>query len=160
MMTFALSNCPGWHANVLCVPTALSAITGLPIDDVVKALVAAAAASGATIAANPASAFNINDWLQVIRDQGASWIESEDYSNLPYALRFTISGYLSQNTFARLRLVFGENDPVTETHVFAMTGSHLVDTYTAGQIVIADPAAVPASYNDFRVKRVFTVSRP
>lgn len=159
-MTFALCNCPGWHAKVLCEPTALSAVTGLPIDDVVNALVAAAAARGVTIAPDPASGYNLNDWLRVIKDLGGSWTESEDYSRLPYALRFTISAYLSQNTSTYLRLVFGENDPVTETHVFAMTGSHLVDTYTAGQIVIADPANVPASYNDFRIKRVFAISRP
>lgn len=159
-MSFALSHCPGWHANVLCVPTALSAISGLPVVDVVTALVAAATARGVTIAPNPASAFNINDWLQVIKDLGGSWTETKNYSQLPYAMRFTISDYLNQNTTPYLRLVFGENAPVTETHVFAMAKSHLVDTYTAGQIVIADPAAVPASYNAFRVKRVFAVSRP
>ena len=44
-----------------------------------------------------------------------------------------------------------------QTHVFAMAEGELVDTYTSGRKVHADPTIVPEDYNKFRVKRVFLV---
>ncbi len=159
-MTFVLTSVSGWHNKVCCVPTALSAISGLSIDDSLDALVQAAATRGVVAAHDPSASFNINDWLRVVRDLGGSWTEVEDYSSLPYTHRQTISQYLSSTRFTDLRLVFGENADVSKTHVFALSGSDLVDTYTAGQIATADPSRVPALYDVFRVKRVFRVSRP
>jgi len=159
-MTFVLTSAPGWHHKVRCVPTALSAISGLSIDDIVDALVQAAAWRGMVAARDSSASFNIKDWLRVVRDLGGSWAEVEDYSSLPYTHRQTISQYLGCTPFPDLRLVFGENADVSETHLFALSGSYLVDTYTAGQIASADPSRVPPPYDVFRIKRVFRASRP
>lgn len=159
-MTFVLTSARGWQKNVSCVPTALSAISGLSIDNIVDALVQAAANRGIVAQRDPAASFNIQDWLRVVRNLGGSWTEIEDYSSDPYQNRQTISQYLGSRPFPDLRLVFCENADVSMTHVFALSGSCLVDTYTRGKIAPANPHRVPPSYDGFRIKRVFTVSRP
>lgn len=159
-MTFALQDVPGWHNQVVCVPTSLCAISGLDVDTVVDRLVAAAAARGAVAIRSPSAAFKINDWLRVVRDLGGTWSEIESFDALPYAKRPTISQYTGQPPTPGLRLVFGENADVSLTHVVAFDGRSLVDIYTNGKVVPVTANLVPASYDEFRIKRVFKVARP
>lgn len=159
-MPFKLTDVTEWNDKVLCVPTALCAITGVRPADIAKVISLAAQRRGVTVPADPYAPFNINDWLRAIKDLGGDWCEIEDYSNYPYTSRPMISQYLRTQQSDDLFLVFGENREETMTHVFAMSGNELVDIYTEGKIVASNPETVPDAYNEFRVKRVFLVWDP
>ena len=86
-MTFNLRDVPGWTNKVLCVPTALSAISGLTPEEVVKYLVTTANRRGAPAQDDVGAAFNILDWLQVVRDLGGSYSVEKQYDHAPYEKR-------------------------------------------------------------------------
>jgi hypothetical protein len=156
-MQFRLNDVSSWTTDVRCVPTTLCAISGILPNEIARSLSQAVAARGGSYPADSSLAFNVNDWLKVIQELGGSWRQAEDYSMQPYAARATISEYLQREKSGELKLIYGENESATMTHVFPLKDGELVDTYTSGKRIAADAAKVPADYNDFRVKRVFIV---
>ena len=156
-MNSGLNDVPGWTKNVLCVTTALCAITGKTPGEIAELLARLANDRGAAVSADPSNPFNIKDWLKALASLDLEWLEVEDFSPTPYAARKSISEYLLEPRADDTLLVFGEDSAGKMTHVFALRDDKLIDTYTDGKITIADPNKVPPDYNDFRVKRVFMI---
>lgn len=156
-MKFELQDVSGWNSEVMCVCTALGAITGKKPNEIAKLISLQAAKTGKSVPADPNQSFDINHWLPVIRELGGDWVESENFSTIPYAERQTITQYIANIQSDDVILVFGQNEENSDTHVFAMSDGHLVDTYTDGKKIPTNPDPVPKEYNNFRVKRVFLV---
>lgn len=157
-MKFFLRDASGWTESVICTTTTLCAITGEQPGHIAALISKRAALRGKTYPPEPSQAFNIGDCLDVIRDLGAEFVQVEDYSEVPYADRPLISQYLGRPPSSELKLVFGENEAADMTHVFALQNGELVDTYTFGKKVDANPARVPQACDVHRVKRVFTIT--
>jgi len=156
-LKFFLRDAPGWTENVVCTTTTLCAVTGEQPGYIATLISRRAALRGKVYPADPAQAYNIGDCLDVMRDLGAEFVQSENYSELPYANRSLISDYLRRLPSSELKLVFGENEAADMTHVFALQNGELVDTYTFGKKVVASPAIVPQACDVHRVKRVFNI---
>ena len=109
-MTFRLTSIQGWTENVLCVTTALCAISGLRPSEIAHLLSEVVRNRGESVPTDPALTFNINDWLMAIRCMGGEWHQIEDFSSLPFSSRKTISEYLTQGDRNDLLLVFGGNE--------------------------------------------------
>jgi hypothetical protein len=155
---FYLRDVSGWTENVVCTTTTLCAITGEQPDYIAALISNRAALRGQSYPADPSQPFNIGDCLDVIRDLGGEFVQTENYSQCPYGSRALISQYLGRPPSSELKLVFGENESVDVTHVFALQNGELVDTYTFGRKVTANLASVPQACDVHRVKRVFTIT--
>jgi hypothetical protein len=138
--------------------SALCAITGEQPGYIAALISKRAALRGQNYPADPSQPFNIGDCLDVIRDLGGEFVQTENYSESPYGSRCADISILGRPPSSELKLVFGENEFVDVTHVFALQNGELVDTYTFGRKVAANLASVPHGCDVHRVKRVIAIT--
>jgi hypothetical protein len=153
-MPCKLGDINGWHEDMYCTPTALAAITAKTPEEVALLLQKAAKLHGREISTQLRTDYNINDWLKVIKLLEGDWTPGDDFSELPYAERPTIDGWMANTAGADLELVFCD-DGASMGHVFATIDKDVVDTYTVGKRIKFDK--VPANYEALRVKRTFLI---
>ena len=144
----------GWTSEMTCVPTALCAVTGQPIGKVGAALSKHAGAPPNGKMFLPS--YNINDWLKALSELTSAWTDVLDHSKEPYKDRATIDLFMTKHQRSGTMLVFGEDECISCTHLFAAEGRNLVDIYTAGKVTQFTQA--PIEYNAFRIKRIFTIA--
>ncbi len=149
-----LRNVAGWTSDMTCVPTALCAVTGLSIDRVAAAL--SKHAGQPPRGQKFLHSYNIIAWLKALAELGATWTDVLDHSDELYKNRATIELFMTQHQRTGTMLVFGENEDISCTHLFAAEGRYLVDTYTGGKAVKF--TQVPTDYNAFRIKRIFAIT--
>ncbi|WP_031197175.1 hypothetical protein [Mesorhizobium sp. L103C131B0] len=151
-MKMELVSVEGWRDGIKCVPTALCAISGMPANDILMVL----GLAGAPNHLGLADAYDMNHWLEAVRFLGGVPTKVTDNSPLDYAQRPTIDEFMASQRGTGLHLAVGANEQNTDTHVFAVDGNDVVDTYTGGDRIRFNGA--PDDYNAFRVKYVFAIS--
>lgn len=153
-MSFALNDVVGWHSGVMCVPTALAAISGKTPDEIAVVLKQAAGINKREIESQLRMDYNVNDWLTAIGLLGGDWVEAENYSTKDFADRPTIAEWTAVSLVPDIELVFCD-DGDSMGHVFAAHDGYLVDTFTDGKR--AKFGVVPQDFQRFRIKYTFLV---
>lgn len=159
-MTFRLQDVPGWIEGTSCTPTALSAISGKPLDDMKRLLQCVTAARGEYIELER-DGYAVDDWLAAVGRLGGQWQKVQDWRKHPVEKLMPIGQWIAHNPESALVLVHCDtkhlsSNEAVEGHVFATHRQEVVDTYTSGRIV--DRPSPPSSWPDFRVKIVFAIT--
>jgi hypothetical protein len=137
-----------WVDGTACVPTALAAISGLPIPAIMETI-------------NAEAGGNVFDqfddipprwWLRALRRLGLRCEVDRGHRGL------TIDELMERAFAPDPILVFASDDQLNRTHVFAVHGNYFVDWYTRGRI--AEFARTPDDMRSFRVRGSHSFYRP
>lgn len=159
-MIFRLQDVSDWKDGTSCTPTALSAISGRPLDEM-KRLLQSVAATRAEYIELERDGYAVDDWLAAVVRLGGQWQKVQDWRKHPVEQLMPIAAWIALNPETAVVLVHCDTkhlagDEAGQGHVFAAHGQHAVDTYTNGRKV--HRPSPPSDWPDFRVKIVFTVT--
>ncbi|TFV69196.1 hypothetical protein E4K64_33740 [Bradyrhizobium frederickii] len=131
-----------WVQGTFCVPTALAAITGKKIPDVMEAINKQAEILGIG-PFTQSEGIPPKCWLEALPSLGISRRFDEFHKGL------TIEELFEKSTTLSPILVLTSHRELGEGHVFAAYNGYVVDTYTGGKVTPF--SEVPEAIKGFRV---------
>lgn len=138
-----------WDPGMGCTPTALCAVTGLPKDVVDATLKETAARRGITIEST--RSVSPQDWGEALKSLGYHWDTLHDQHRPRPSINEAVRSYAGRG----LLLMLAFDDAAGDGHVFASCDRHIVDCWTAGQVVGLH--ACPQDHDRFLVKFVLRI---
>jgi hypothetical protein len=129
-----------WVQNTKCVPTALAAIAGRPISEVIKAINAETEGRSFT----QFEEIPPELWLKALERLGLKAHVDKAHEGM------TIDEFMATSYSPDPILVFAKDETLNMTHVFAVQGNNFVDCYTDGKI--AEFKETPSDMKNFKLK--------